>query len=126
MILERNCRETGEKLETNSLIYFSVRSMCHEKTSPNYCQFYHVSEVVVETKKHTTANLLHFARISALSQKTTNIELVVRKEDSTSNRRLSSLNFNLYLSLSLSIEKTSHLLTDAYRQHITSSHGRLP
>ena len=28
-----------------------------------------------------------------------NIELVVRKEDSTSNRRLSSLNFNLSLSL---------------------------
>ena len=30
------------------------------------------------------------------------IELVVRKEDATSNRRLGSLNFNLSLSLSLS------------------------
>ena len=31
------------------------------------------------------------------------IELVVRKEDATSNRRLGSLNFNLSLSLSLSL-----------------------
>ena len=34
------------------------------------------------------------------------IELVVRKEDATSNRRLGSLNFNLSLSLSLSLPHT--------------------
>ena len=42
-----------------------------------------------------------FARMSVINQKTADIELVVRKEDSTSNRRLSSLNLNLSLSLSL-------------------------
>ena len=41
-------------------------------------------------------------RISALALYSSDIELVVRKEDSTSNRRLSSLNFYLSLSLSLS------------------------
>ena len=35
------------------------------------------------------------------------IELVVRKEDATSNRRLGSLNFNLSLSLSLSLSAKS-------------------
>ena len=45
------------------------------------------------------------------------IELVVRKEDSTSNRRLSSLNFNL----SLSLTHTHYLGTaQAYVEHETS------
>ena len=53
--------------------------------------------------QNKTANHFDFARISVRHQKTADIELVVRKEDSTSNRRLSSLNFNLSLSLSLSL-----------------------
>ena len=43
-----------------------------------------------------------YTRKSALALYSSDIELVVRKEDSTSNRRLSSLNFNLSLSLSWS------------------------
>ena len=55
------------------------------------------------SRENKTANHFDFARISVRHQKTADIELVVRKEDSTSNRRLSSLNFNLSLSLSLSL-----------------------
>ena len=51
---------------------------------------------------YKTPNHFDFARISVRYQKTADIELVVRKEDSTSNERLSSLKFNLSLSLSLS------------------------
>ena len=51
------------------------------------------------SRENKTANHFDFARISVRHQKTADIELVVRKEDSTSNRRLSSLNFNLSLSL---------------------------
>ena len=51
------------------------------------------------SRENKTANHFDFARISVRHQKTADIELVVRKEDSTSNRRLSSLNFSLSLSL---------------------------
>ena len=57
------------------------------------------------SRENKTANHLEFVRISVRHQKTVDIELVVRMEDTTSNRRLGSLNFNLPLSLSLSCLK---------------------
>ena len=123
--LERTWRELVEKVERKwretFLIDFSVRSVCHEKTSTHFARISlrhektakHFSLLSVSRKnidalginytvsrENKTANHFDFARISARHQKTADIELVVRKEDSTSNRRLSSLNFNLSSSIS--------------------------
>ena len=61
-------------------------------------------EFVQKTRYTPFSVTLHndVTRKSMLGLYSPHIELVVRKEDSTSNRRLSSLNFNLSLSLSLS------------------------
>ena len=114
----RNCRETVEKLLRNILIDCSVRSVCHEKTSTHFARISlrhektekHFSLLSVSRKnidalginytvsrENKTANHFDFARISVRHKKTADIELVVRKEDSTSNRRLNSLKFNLEL-----------------------------
>merc|ERR1719506_372516 len=66
-------------------------------------------EFVQKTRYTPFSVTLHndVTRKSMLGPYSPHIELVVRKEDSTSNRRLSSLNFNLSLSLSLSLSSFS-------------------
>ena len=65
-----------------------------------FATYINVHDIDIFLRRNRNAHYKHI-RISALALYSSDIELVVRKEDSTSNRRLSSLNFNLSLSLSL-------------------------
>ena len=66
-----------------------------------FATYINVHDIDIFLRRNRNAHYKHI-RKSALALYSSDIELVVRKEDSTSNRRLSSLNFNLSLSLSLS------------------------
>ena len=69
-----------------------------------FATYINVHDIDIFLRRNRNEHYKHI-RKSALALYSSDIELVVRKEDSTSNRRLSSLNFNLsrvlYLSLGL-------------------------
>ena len=67
------------------------------------------------SRENKTANHVDFVRISVRYQKTVDIELVVRMEDTTSNRRLGSLKFNLelYFFVALSLRFALYAQTTA-------------
>ena len=106
--MERNWRETVEKLERTCGELVENLERTWRETFCFIFSSFSVSRKNIDalginytvSRENKTANHVDFVRISVRYQKTVDIELVVRMEDTTSNRRLGSLNFNLSLSLS--------------------------
>ena len=125
--LLRSCREAGEaeREAKNPRVNYGIRN-CRNHT-PNLSGIAGMrrrrqnlqsrKNFVTSTVKKFSIKPSPFSReISKLALFSTDIELVVRKEDTTSNRRLGSLNFNLSLSL-------SHLLSLSYSLSLSLTHN---